>query len=594
MLMNWLNKCDTSHACLHDSGRLEQGRSSLPTRLIDVGNDPHASHVRLVLSQDLSPGFRYLTLSHSWGSSEVAMTVQLTMKNKSSFMTSIGVETLPRTFADTILLARHLGVCYLWIDSLCIVQDDEMDWKTEAAKMAEVYANAYVNVAATASSNSSQGLFRDRNPMTTKRGVATVREGHSLIPAGTYQCFNVREWICQIGRAPLSKRAWVYQEWLLSPRILHFANDQIFWECREMHASETFQDHVPARYEFGLRRFDLESSKEVTKRKFLEIWDTIVQEYTARDLTYVSDKLTALSGLARILHRRHPEAGKYVGGMWAKYLTDQLAWSASCKAHRSNIYRAPSWSWASIDGSISPNFNWRLVNQDHRNRACRSPVTILSIDASFTDDLFGSMIKATLKVEAPLLKITIEAGEGATEDEDDDKNREPIQMMSNTVAGTLSNETERPRPFGDRDFRLLLSAKNNPFFMREGSRGRLDDDRDISAEPELYFMPLLIYNDKLPRFGDEEWPVVDEIIGLVLEPTGAMEGQYKRCGTCTVEEADIELLLCDLGNQRPDEVAYEQWKPGDIGLDDMFPPDYVCKDLDFIPKRFDRFVLSII
>ena len=114
------------------------------------------------------------------------MTVQLTRKNKSSFMTSIGVEKLPRTFADTILLARHLGVCYLWIDSLYIVQDDEMDWKTEAAKMAEVYANAYVNMAATASSNSSQGLFKDRNPMTTKQCVATVREGHSLIPAGTY------------------------------------------------------------------------------------------------------------------------------------------------------------------------------------------------------------------------------------------------------------------------------------------------------------------------------------------------------------------------------------------------------------------------
>ena len=335
------------------------------------------------------------------------MALQLKKENCSSLKEKISVTQLPKTFADTVLVARCLKIRYVWIDSLCIIQDDEQDWRAEAAKMWQVYANAYVNVAATSSSNSSQGLFRERNPLATKPCVAVIREGHSDIPAGSYHCYNAAEWISQVREAPLSQRAWVHQEWLLSQRIIHFAQDQIFWECRKTYASESFPCGIPARYETGISRFSLGSNEELPMERFLEIWDSIVTEYTRRELTCVSDKLIAVSALARTLSQNHPAAGTYIAGIWENYVIDQLSWSASLLAHRTAEYRAPTWSWASMDGIVHPNFNRRYRIMDCERRS-RSPLLVVSIDPTFRDDPFDSVSTGTLKVETPLLKTIIE------------------------------------------------------------------------------------------------------------------------------------------------------------------------------------------
>ena len=584
LLSEWLHRCDTSHNCTQSAKNIGHDLKFSPTRLIDVSIDQDADLVRLIDCKSLDSIPRYLTLSHSWGSSEVMMTLQLTRQNSSSLKKHISLVQLPKTFADTVLVARYLQIRYIWIDSLCIIQDDKQDWKAEAAKMWQVYANAYVNVAATSSSNSSQGLFRTRNPLTTKPCVAVIREGHWLIPTGRYHCYNAAEWVNQIRKAPLSKRAWVHQEWLLSPRIIHFATDQIFWECRETHASETFPYGTPARYEIGLSRFALGSNEELYKERFLDIWSSIVSEYTARELTHVSDKLIAVSALARTLSKNHPAAGTYIAGTWGNYVVDQLIWSASLLAHRSASYRAPTWSWASMDGIIEPKFTWRHRRRDQKSR---SPLSIVNIDATFQDDPFDSVSTGTLKVEAPLLKITIEEGEKATED---DYHLEPRQISINPAAGIVSLKDERRKPFADRDFRFRFNTLNTP--CSETLRGRLDDDRNISERPQLYFMPLLTFNSIDMQWGGES--EVDELVGLMLEPTGMEKGQYKRCGTCSVDEYMVGPVLCEMGNQDLEEAMYEERRVDAIGLDDMLPPNWNGKDLEFIPKRFDRFVISIV
>ena len=517
------------------------------------------------------------------------MNVQLTRQNGLSLQEGISLARLPRTFADTVLVSRYLGIRYIWIDSLCIVQDDVQDWETEAATMWQVYSNAYINVAATSSTNSSQGLFRDRNPLITKPCVAVFREGHSLIPAGEYRCYNAAEWRSQVRESPLSKRAWVHQEWVLSPRTIHFARGQIFWECRETCASESFPQGVPARYDTGVSGFPFELNEVLTRDKFLEIWSSIVREYTARDLTFVSDKLVAVSALARTLSQNHPAAGTYVAGMWGNYVTDHLHWSPSRQTHRAMSHRAPTWSWASMDGNIEPHFNWKHTSRQSQDRVLsRSPLSVLSIDATFPKGAFDAATDGVLKVETPLLEISIEPGEGAP---DDNFDLEPLQIMANTSGRTLSTREARPRPFMDREFRLRFNTWNpSPL---HGTRGQLDDDRDISARPRMFFMPLLTFNEVGRRYGDEI-PEVDELVGLMLEPTESARGQFRRCGTCSLEESMVALFLCDLGNQDLGEARYEERRVDAIGLDDIVPSNWNGKDLDFIPKTFDRFVISII
>ena len=211
----------------------------------------------------------------------------------------------------------------------------------------------------------------------------------------------------------------------------------------------------------------------------------------------------------------------------------------------------------------------------------------MNIDATFQDDPFDSVSTGTLNVEVSLLKITIEAGKAS----DDESHIKPSQLIVNQAAGTISTTDKRPEPFVDRDFRFRFNTWNPPY--HGGTRGRLDDDRSISERPELYFMPLLTFNNIDRRYGDE-LPEADELVGLMLEPTGIERGQFKRCGTCSVEEWMVGLVLCEMGNQDLEEAMYEERRVDAIGLDDMLPPNWTGKDLNFIPKRFDRFVISIV
>ena len=229
--------------------------------------------------------------------------------------------------------------------------------------MGQVYSNAYANIAATSSSNSSQGLFRERNPTTTWPCIARVRSGHPLIPPGNYALYNGHEWQGHISKAPVSRRAWVHQEWLLSPRTIYFAKDQIFWECLRLKASESFPHGIPRRSDTGSVPFFLRRTDTIhTKKNFLEIWDSIMQEYTSRGLSKRSDKLMAVSALARCISQNHPASGFYLAGIWKNYIIDQLLWAASTSATRSLDCRAPTWSWASIDGAVQANFNWSDIS----------------------------------------------------------------------------------------------------------------------------------------------------------------------------------------------------------------------------------------
>jgi hypothetical protein len=160
-----------------------------------------------------------------WG---LVSMIALSTDNIKDFKKKIPYNDIPRTFQDAIVVARSLGVQYLWVDSLCILQSGpgaRKDWQTESAQMHRVYENAYCNIAASGSSDSRGGLFYDRNPFDIETTVVRV-DWQSM--AGNYKIIDTDFDTAHKNRAPLSRRAWVFQEILFAPRVLYCRRQQLF------------------------------------------------------------------------------------------------------------------------------------------------------------------------------------------------------------------------------------------------------------------------------------------------------------------------------------------------------------------------------
>lgn len=152
MISTWIKDCQENHSAC----KFGTSPGTLPTRVIDVGSPDGRTEPRLRKS-DGEPG-DYIALSHCWGGKQPLIT---TKENKCSMKTCIPWAKLPNTFQDAISVTRRLGLRYIWIDSLCIVQDDAEDWEREAAKMALIFEAAYLTVAATAATNGNVCIFSD-------------------------------------------------------------------------------------------------------------------------------------------------------------------------------------------------------------------------------------------------------------------------------------------------------------------------------------------------------------------------------------------------------------------------------------------------
>ena len=342
------------------------------------------SEVRLIISSSHRPTSPYMTLSHCWGSAEFP---KLTMGNIETMKNGVAVSTLPNTFRHAIEITRRLGIKYLWIDALCIVQDSVDDWQREAATMGTVYKYAFCNIAATGATDSKIGCFWDRNPLLVR--PCRIDMSWALPLTGDFYCVDRSLWTKNVGEAPLNRRAWVAQERLLSPRILHFGSQQLFWECHELEACESYPCGIPRSLDpltfivrTGLKRLAPSKDRQAQlgdnssipefKLDALEYWDGIVDLYTRSNLTRKEDKMIAISGVAKEM--RVILNDTYLAGLWKEQLPYQLLWwvcrplvaDNGLPSSRPLIYRAPSWSWISIDGSVVPgnagrSDNWELL-----------------------------------------------------------------------------------------------------------------------------------------------------------------------------------------------------------------------------------------
>ncbi|KAF9871869.1 hypothetical protein CkaCkLH20_10501 [Colletotrichum karsti] len=282
------------------------------------------------------------------------------------------LEEMSKTFRDALLATRKLNLRYIWIDSLCIIQDSEEDWREQAALMTQVYSNAFINITAAYARDGTHGCFVERDITDVKPIEVCVEWGPR---PGAFHVVNLNSMEDDVDFSPLHQRAWVVQERLLARRNLHCCKSQLFWECNEMKANESFPDGlmlpiaIDGDWVGMASALDKQFTHEETKRKRLlalkqapvhigfeyhHLWDDIVSRYSPCGLTFATDKLVALSGLALRMHQFMK--CRYLAGLWEDHLSYQLLWEGHNDVQplrKPEVYVAPSWSWASVNGAVT-------------------------------------------------------------------------------------------------------------------------------------------------------------------------------------------------------------------------------------------------
>ncbi|RFN50602.1 hypothetical protein FIE12Z_5104 [Fusarium flagelliforme] len=368
LALRWIKSCNRSHPkCKAFQHQMTGWR---PTRLIYVG--PESEQPKLIISRNKSRPVPYVALSYCWGSSN---SVTLSRENISDFQKEIYLQHLPATIQSAIATTKDLGYQYLWVDSLCIIQNSENDWAYESSRMGDIYGMADITLAAAGGSSVQDPMFYRRDPRAIRPCVANIMPDYRYTklsyPWAIYPHQAERMLDSTINESPLSRRAWALQELLLSPRTLIFGSKQMVWSCATTEASEGFPLGLDPKFSTPLSE---DSSLSQLRQRLMRIsdvgeppsrfWNDFISRYTRSRLSVGSDTLVALQGLVgRIMMmaetRRQSNTDEpgpnYVAGLWHdRHFQQTLLWRPKVGSTRSRpeAYRAPSWSWASIDGDI--------------------------------------------------------------------------------------------------------------------------------------------------------------------------------------------------------------------------------------------------
>ena len=431
-----INDCILNHPYCQSSSM-----GTTPKRLIEVPSVAGAP-IKVIHTTDMKADVEYTALSHCWGKYPLPKL----LKHYGNGTVVFQWTELPRSFQDACTVTRNLFHQYIWIDSLCIVQDDPEDWKIEAAKMGSIYERAYVTISATDAQDSTEGFLRKRyntHRLEFKDGNTlvdfTVREYNDEFYNSKHFHYDKanHEWLNQPAdvdphfQNPLQLRGWCFQERLMSKRVLHFKRYEIFLDCNSGYRCECsgmdvlrkgtiklfmslmLRDDLTVYELMEAARLQIELYRPLAREKsavppaadpdirFMQMWQTIVEIYSRTTFTYCEDVLPALGSLAMVFNAKRP-SWTYVAGLWKEDLLRSLLWKANGDTARAATRSkpfvpingatqptqfAPSFSWASITGRST----YKLLELGGRSKAEVVAAEITG-DDKFGDVSSGSIV----------------------------------------------------------------------------------------------------------------------------------------------------------------------------------------------------------
>lgn len=406
-IATWLRECE-EHMCCPSP----LTAPLLPTRIIEV-NPPGQAEPRLLESGG-AHGV-YATLSYCWGAGAFQT---LNQSNYAQFTESLDLSTLPLTIRDAITTTRKMSIPYIWIDAFCIVQDSEDDKMREISQMKDIYASSAVTIVAASAKSVDEGFLYDRDhsevvytiPVRIQPGIFGTMSVNEL-NATTYDERS----------EPLEKRAWAMQEQILAQRTITFATHTMVWNCKGCTGNFGDSLYCPHDLDSGYNDNDekytlnlcslliSEQQADTQKDMALSCWLRLVTAYSLRSASVECDKLNAIAGIASYPSFVSSLGPGYYSGMWEYKLIRQLTWYTSdwhrtlsederFRFYRPTTYRAPSWSWASVEGGIV-HFDFSFDDEDESEPEIVCEVIECLTRAKFPDpNPFGEVISGYLRL----------------------------------------------------------------------------------------------------------------------------------------------------------------------------------------------------
>ncbi|ETS82697.1 hypothetical protein PFICI_04573 [Pestalotiopsis fici W106-1] len=416
LLHSWIEKCNESHTdCIKTN-------PELPHIVLDVGSQDKP---RLFLHVSFKQVGQYTALSYCWGRSNPPKTTTLNIEQHKRY---INFDELPKCFQDAITVTRDLGIRYLWIDSLCIQQDDTQEWQKESSKMADYYNHAYLVIAASQAGDPSQGFLDSLQDSSNTTKYSGIHIGDIINPDSSIsriyrEKLSLDYWwerhADPLDHSPLNRRAWVFQEYLLAKRIVHFTANELLWECVEDLECECLETKNSAWDGIGtvgiMRKNRFLSIGQLYKDSTrLQHWLGVLSQYSTLSITKGSDVLPALSGLAKFW--RSPETGEYLAGFWEKNIIESIGWIRSddqdgpkrALQRSKEKHRPPSWSPFSIQ-EADRYHNPRLLIPVWISSAVRKKYVVVyeAVVTTAGEDETGEVESGYLKLKGPVTRVDI-------------------------------------------------------------------------------------------------------------------------------------------------------------------------------------------
>jgi len=391
--------------------------SVLPTRVIDC-SDPKKP--KLFTTRGIQGA--YLALSYVWGEKQPYKTTE---NNLGEYSQRINLEYLPRSIQDAIWVTKSCGQRFLWVDSLCILQDSKQDKITEISRIPQIFRDAYFTIIASRSSKVSEGFLQDcPDTITSNPHLPILCEDGSTVGIMSVDCSPSWKEDYDSIKLPVNTRAWCLEERLLSVRALVYASDTLHFQCQTIivgvgnaaRQAKKAERAFPREAHSSIYILPPDSSVGDLSQK-MNHWREIVRDYTRRAVTKPEDKLIALAGVAYQFSQlwNVNSSQKYVAGWWRDTLEYDLLWHRNLDTHvftprqRDLIphlpprpgNRAPSWSWASVNGCIS-------VAESHSIRFFELCDCQVSLESSLLP--FGRVVEARLILKGRLIEAIWEKG----------------------------------------------------------------------------------------------------------------------------------------------------------------------------------------